>query len=115
MLKFIFLLLVCSSSYADNWTSSDTKREIAYQTLAAVDWLQTRNIARNPAYHEQNAVLGLHPSIGQVNNYFLITGLAHYLIADYLTEWRRPFQWVTVGIEFGAIAHNFSIGISARF
>lgn len=117
MLKIIFFLLISTTAFADEWTSADTYREGAYQTLAAVDWLQTRNIARAPTkYYEQNAILDSHPSVGRVNGYFALTGLAHYFIADALPEkYRAPFQYVSIGIEVGAVAHNFSIGVSAKF
>jgi len=42
--------------------------------------------------------------------------LDHYFISEALPEkYRAPFQWVTIGIEGGAVVHNFSIGISAGF
>lgn len=117
MLKFaIILLITTSSAYADEWTSTDTKREVAYQSLAVVDWLQTRNIARNPDYWEQNVLLGNHPSVARVNQYFALTGIAHYFISEALPEkYRAPFQYISIGVEIGAVAHNFSIGITVKF
>ena len=112
-----FLLFVSTSAFADEWTSTDTKREAVYLTLHTLDWAQTRNIARNPdKWYEQNAVLGKHPSVSQVDRYFITTGVLQFAIAYYLpAEYRKAFQYVTIGIEGGAVAHNFSIGISARF
>ncbi|MFZ2541846.1 MAG: hypothetical protein WAW75_08745 [Gallionella sp.] len=117
MFKFILaLLLVSSSAWADEWSREDTYREATYLTLHTMDWAQTRNIARNPNYHEQNAILGKHPSVGRVDGYFALTGLAHFAVAYYLpTEYRKAFQYVTIGIEGGAVVHNFSLGIGVRF
>ena len=115
-MKYLLLLLFISPAYADEWTTNDTYREITYQGLAAIDWLQTRNIAKNPNYYEQNPILGEHPSVGKVNAYFAITGLVHYGISKILPkEYRAPFQYVTIVVEGGAVAHNFSIGINAEF
>ena len=77
-MKYLLLLLFISPAYADEWTTNDTYREITYQGLAAIDWLQTRNIAKNPNYYEQNPILGEYPSVGKVNAYFAITGIVHY-------------------------------------
>ena len=115
-MKYLLLLLFISPAYADEWTTNDTYREIAYQGLAAIDWLQTRNIAKNPSYYEQNSILGEHPSVGRINAYFVITGLAHYGISKILTkEYRAPFQYTTIGVEIGAVVHNYSIGINIKF
>ena len=117
MLKlFLIALLLPSFACADEWTSVDTNREIAYQSLAIVDWLQTRNIARDPGYWEQNVILGSHPSIARINQYFALTGIAHYFVSKALPEkYRAPFQYVSIGVEVGAVGHNFSIGVSAKF
>lgn len=118
MLKYLLLFFLAFPCFADEWTDADTAREATFQTLATIDWLQTRNIARNPeVYWEQyNAVLGNHPSIGQVNNTFAVWMIGHYLVSKYLPqEFRAPFQYVTIGVEVGDVVHNFSIGLSAHF
>lgn len=116
MFKFIFLLLVSSSAFADDWSRADSYREAAYLTLHTMDWAQTRNIARNPAYYEQNSILGKHPSVSQVNQYFAATAALQFAVAYYLPpEYRKAFQYITLGIEFGAVTHNISLGIKATF
>ena len=47
MSKFILalLLLVSSSAFADEWSTGDTYREATFQTLWAIDALQTHTIA----------------------------------------------------------------------
>jgi hypothetical protein len=117
MFKFILaLFLISSPAFADEWSREDTYREAAYLTLHTLDWAQTREIARNPAYYEQNMYLGKHPTVRQVDRYFAAMALAHVGVAYLLpSEWRRPFQYLTIGVELGAVAHNFSIGISANF
>lgn len=115
-LLYIFLLL-SSYAFADEWTVPDTYREITYQSLAAIDWLQTRTGAKNPEeWCEINSYLGCHPSVQSVNIYFALTGLAHVAIAKALPEkYRAPFQYITIGIEAGAVGRNYLAGIRITF
>lgn len=114
---FLFPLSSCSPAFADEWSRADTWREATYQSLALIDWAQTRNIGSKPdCLYEHNSILGKHPGSGKINAYFALTGIAHAAIAYALpSEYRVPFQYITIGIEVGAVAHNFSIGISAKF
>lgn len=116
-LLFIILILLNSSTHAEEWMYTDTKREAVYLTFHTIDWLQTRTIAHNPdKWHEQNAILGKHPSIDRVDRYFALTGLAHIAVAYYLpSEYRKAFQYITIGIEMGIVAHNLSVGVEVRF
>ena len=116
-LLFIILFLLPLDLFADEWTTADTKREAVYLTLHTLDWAQTREIARNPdKWHEQNAILGKHPSVSQVDRYFIATGALQFAVAYYLpAEYRKAFQYITTGIEIGAVTHNLSIGIGVRF
>jgi len=117
MFKFIFFLLFISPSFASDWSSSDTKREAVYLVLHTADWAQTREIARNPdKWYEQNSMLGSHPSISQVDQYFIATAALQFAIAYYLpAEYRKVFQYLSITHDAGYVAHNFSIGIQARF
>ena len=110
-------MLASNTAFADKWSDGDVKREAAYLALHVIDYGQTRTIALNPdRWHEQNSVLGLHPSISQVNRYFLLTGIAHVAVAHFLPDtWRRDFQNITIGIEAGATLHNYQINIQATF
>lgn len=133
MYKLIFalLLLVSISAQADDWSTGDTYRESAFQTLLALDFLQTRNISKSSNYcgvgkqnehpnchyvQEMNNYLGACPTLGAINRYFLVGSALHAGIAYLLPEkYRAPFQYVTIGVEAGYVAHNFSIGIGVKF
>ena len=128
MKTIILAVLLCFSfnCFADEWSKADSYREATYLTFLAVDWAQTCNISRNYApcvngsnpYHcsEQNSYLGDHPTLGAVNRYFLVTATLHAGVSYLLPEkYRAPFQYVTIGVEGGYVAYNFSIGISAKF
>ena len=46
----------------------------------------------------------------------LLTGLAHYGISRALPSgYRKWWQRVTIAVEAGVVAHNFSIGVNVRF
>jgi len=117
---FIILILAamfCEQVHADEWTTADTYREATYQTLQAIDWGQTRNIAEHQStWYEQNNYLGTHPEMGAVNRYFIAGAALHAAISYVLPEsMRAPFQYATIGIEAGCVAHNYSLRIGVRF
>uniref|UniRef100_A0A6H1ZMG4 Uncharacterized protein n=1 Tax=viral metagenome TaxID=1070528 RepID=A0A6H1ZMG4_9ZZZZ len=109
---FVMLFPHCSCA-ADPWTKSDTVREAAFQTLHAVDYLQTRTIARHPEkYYERNPVLGKHPSEENVIVYFAAGAVAHGVISYYLPDpYRQIFQYVTIGLSSACVLNNFNIGL----
>jgi hypothetical protein len=120
MSKFIFVLLLLSSSaFADEWRTEDTYREVAYLTLHTIDWLQTREIAKNPdKWTEQNPIIGSpHPNIDRVDGYFALTALLHVGVAYALpAEWRKGFQYVTIARETYSVTRNYlSVGIRIPF
>lgn len=118
MRTFIFVLLfVPSLAIADPWSSRDKALEGVFIAVTAIDWLQTRDIARNPdRWTEENSILGQHPSIAEVNTYFAILTISHIALVDIIpSEYRAPFQITTIFIEYHYISSNFSLGISAEF
>lgn len=98
---------------ASDWKQADTERQLAYLLLHAVDWGQTRNIARKPdEFYEFNPLLGEHPSVKRVDSYMLVSALTHTAISYVLPPgWRRAFQHVTLSVKSGLVNHNFSIGL----
>jgi hypothetical protein len=99
-------------------SNGSLERELAYLGLHGIDWAQTRTIAKDPVkYGELNPVLGLHPTLGKVNSYFALTGLAHALLASQLSpEAAKWFQYGTIGLEAGMAGRNkFKLGIGMSF
>ena len=107
---------------ADDWTTEEKLGESVYLTLHAIDWMQTRYIAKHPVccvsdgqyqyYHEINPALGTHPSLDRVNAWFGMMAIAQPLIANALPRrWRDP--WIAAGVvmELSLTEHNASIGI----
>lgn len=101
----------------DEWTTDDTKREAVYMAFHVIDWSQTRYIAKNlDKVHELNPFLGKDPSVAQVDRHFAVGALLHTGIAYALPkEWRKKFQYITIGMEAGITARNYHIGIKMDF
>lgn len=101
----------------DAWSDSDKARQVAYYVLHAYDWGQTRYVAKHhDKFTERNPFLNDKPSVGQVNTYFAVSAIGHYLIADALDkDTRAVFQYVTIGIEGAAIKHNIRVGVKVDF
>lgn len=117
MLKFIFLMVLSASCFADEWTDGDTKREAVFLVVNTIDWGQTLNIARHPnQFYETNTHLGLHPSVAQVNKHFAIKMLENLAIAYVLPKSIRPlFQAGSIGYELNYVERNFSLHIGIQF
>ena len=119
MKYLIIIILFLSLSYpvhADQWTSKDTAYQSAFLLINAVDYLQTKEIIRNPKFYERNLILGRNPSHNAVDAYFAGSALAHTAIAYILPErYRRVWQYVFIGLQAGCVAHNFNAGVRIRF
>ena len=116
----LFLALCLWASTAQGgeaWDTTDKALGAAALTLWAVDWGQTRYIAKNPdRFYEYNQLLGEHPSVARVNNYFIGVGIAGYLLADYLSsDNRKLFLGTFAVIELGVTSHNRYLGIKVAF
>lgn len=93
----------------------DTLALISNAALVA-DWLQTRDIATDPAYTERNPILGATPSTGDVNLYFTAVLIGHNLIGRALPDaWARLYYTGVAVIEVRVVHHNYQIGIGLRF
>ena len=116
LISFLICLIPTITFAADEWTKKDTAYQAAFLTLMAADWLQTKEIARNPNYHERNFVLGRNPSQNEVDIYFLSTSILHTGIAYCLSKkYRRYWQYIFIGVEAGCVGHNYSTGIRINF
>ena len=101
----------------DSWSVADRNREIVFDVINAVDWAQTRYIAKHSnQFEELNPILGKHPSISQVNWYFLSETIGHSLVTYAIpARWRPFWQGMTIGVELETTVHNARIGIRMEF
>ena len=130
IMKMISTIIICtilfsfSIVFAEDWTKEDTYRELTWTALLIMDYSQTMNIARHTdKYQEYNPILGSHPSRSSVNMYMLSAALLHpiisYLLPPKSEKWkyinRENFQYITIGVEIGAVANNIGAGIGVSF
>jgi len=103
-------------AHAHDWTAEEKGWAAAWLATRAVDWAQTRHIARNPErFHELNPFIGRHPSLGEVNRSFLMTTGLGLLMAHYLPQYRKGMLQAWVAVSVGMTARNAAIGIRMEF
>ncbi len=93
---------------------ADFALELAFQSALYVDYRQTRRITAQPEkYFETNALLGKHPSLPRVKNYFLGAAVGHLVVSELLPygPYRTAWQAATLVIEANTIAINVNIGL----
>ena len=114
-MRLVLMFLVSGSLLAGDWSHGDTVREGVVLGTLLVDWAQTRQIqAHSDRWHEVNPLIGRQN--GQVNRYFIAGALVHMGVAYLLPpKARKVFQYVTIGMEAGCIANNYSIGVRFSF
>jgi len=117
LISIILLVILCSvPAYADEWTQEDTAWQATTLLIMGADWLQTKEIARNPEYYETNPLLGRNPGQNEIDTYFLGCAVVHSAIAYYLPKkYRRYWQCVWIGVEAGCVGHNINAGIQLKF
>lgn len=101
----------------DPWNTEQKVALTIAVSAIAIDWLQTRQIAKNPdKFKEYNPVLGKHPSVGEVNVYFAIATGALLLVADFLpSEYRTAVLGGIAFMEVSMVGNNYVHGISVRW
>ena len=101
----------------DPWETTDYALAGAAVAALAVDWGQTRHIAKNPnRFIETNPVLGTSPSVGKVDAYFVGSMLGTVALAHVLpSEWRQMFLGGVLALELGVVSQNRSLGIKMAF
>ncbi len=102
----IFILFLCGCSMNQSLL-------ISSNALLAADWMQTSKVARHPnEYHENNILLGRHPSTGAVNTYFASAILLNTAIYPVMPKKLRPWWYGGLTLfEAAVVSHNLSIGI----
>ena len=113
LLLLAALALPCK---AEDWTREDSYRQAAIAVLQVVDWGQTRYIAKHPEFHEVNPLIGKHPSIGRVNNYFAISIPANAAISALIpSKYRTLWQTGRLMVQVSLVSYNKGVGIGMEF
>ena len=108
---YLLLLLPLTCNADVNWY------QVSANTLLAADWLQTRNIADNPAYCEKNNILGEYPSRKEVDTYFITSIVLVNAIGSYvLPEKYSDMFYLTVAtIQGRTVLRNYQLGVKFKF
>lgn len=112
------LLSFCAVASATDrsWSDSQIRWAAGAAVLHAIDWGQTRDIARQPdSYHERNPILGPHPTLGDVNRHFIVFGAVTAALVHFLPQYRDTLLKVYVGYQMVNTTRNFSIGLRLNF
>lgn len=113
-------MLACSinAHAADTWSTTDKVLAGAFLSSLTADYLQTRQIAREPDrwYEQGNPLLGDQPSASRVNIIFLTSAVVTLGVAHILpSKWRKVLLVSGTVIEAGFAAHNARIGLKVGF
>ncbi len=109
----IIMIALLAGLFA-GWTPTQKVLWGTYTAAWLVDFGQTRYIAENPDdfFEEQSAYLiGKHPSVGAVNNFFLAQYVLNYFIADNIGDNRTWYLGIATFIHIDCAVNNASIGI----
>ena len=111
----IFFLVGCSTHTKElkkyPITDKDTTGLVVFNTLNAVDAIQTLEILSNPIYAEANPLIaGLGPKGALV--FFVGKSILHYKMTEYIPpEWRNWWYLGSTIPTGAAVGHNYSIGV----
>ena len=113
---FLLAFPAYGEPFAD-WDRTDSMLLGSALTLTAIDWGQTRDIAQHPErFSESNPILGAHPSVGRVDNYFLISMAGIVGLSAVLPS--RTRKYVLGGVTFVeavVVINNHGAGIRVSF
>lgn len=126
MKKWIFaLLLISQSSYAqwgeegEFWTDQKLTDSlwVAMNAGFVLDWAQTRHIADHPEeWSEINTDLGIHPTTGEVNRYFLSYAIGVNALYFFTPDKLKPYlSSVYIIPRYDAVDKNYEAGIKLEF
>lgn len=106
----VLAALLSAPAMADGgpgWSPRD-RAWLGLQTAALViDWGQTRRIAAEPhRWSETNPLLPRQPTMGQVNQHFLISGAVLTGLAVWSPWWRRNVMPGIAMMQIGVVSRN---------
>lgn len=96
------------------WTERERLLLGATIGVMAVDWGQTRMIAKKPEqeFFEYNPLLGKNPTVGEIDTYFAVAMLATWGTAHLLpNKYRSTFLGAMLLLETTIVIRNHEIGL----
>ena len=111
VLAAVMLCGCASFKPPENWTKADTRRQIAYSSILALDAATTARMHERPGLKEGSSMarifIGKHPEPTEVYVASALLGVAHYwLMRRMKPERRRILQWFTIAAHAQAVRQN---------
>lgn len=98
---------------ADEWSPLDVTLQAAVLSTIIIDMNQTMGINDRPDLIEANPFLGTDPSDQMAVAFISGSMIAHTMIANRLSGWKRTvWQLSVLAAEVAAVTNNFSNGLS---
>ena len=114
--RAIILFFALTVTYTAKAEDSLRVNYVLMNTTLAIDWLQTREISRNPNFFELNPILGKYPSKRDVDLYFLTATILINVGARALPpKYERHFINAVSTIQLFTIGRNAALGVNLRF
>ena len=106
------LSLLPATRATAQWKNEHTALAIASSVAITTDWLLAANATRRGTFDEMNPILGLRPSVGQLNTYNLVILASNLAIGRLLPSKFRTL-WFTAVTSFEAaiVLHQYNIGL----
>lgn len=131
----LLVVMVCGQAYAyefaEKWDKADTALQVTYLAMTAVDFAQTRWMARQDwewdgNHYKEFCPLFFNDKPHEDATWLIPAGMVlHTLIAlalppkyeifGFETYPRRTWQMFWIGLETGAIINNASVGVKVEF
>jgi hypothetical protein len=116
MKTLLYLILLLPSICLGQWTPEQKGLAAAALVVTAIDYGQTRTVAKDPRWHEENPLMGRHPSTRKVAAHFIAVPVLTYFVLDNISSENRSLALkVILAVEIGFVAHNYSLGVRASF
>lgn len=111
------LLFVRPCAAADPWDAGEKLLAGTALVTTVIDWGQTRYAMKHPgSWSESNRIMGAHPSMGRVNNYYgaviVLGGVTAHLLPH---EYRKLFLWGVTTVELMQVGRNYGLGLRTSF
>jgi hypothetical protein len=115
----VIFVLLSSVVHAESqeWTTDEKLWGATAGVLLLGDWATTNNMTHryNENYHENNPLLGKHPTSNTVNLYFLLAAPTVYLLSDQVPEYRKEILQAVSMVELIMVGNNLRIGLHFQF
>lgn len=111
------LRMTRTASVRLSWSATDVALAGAFTAALLIDAGQTRGLARGgwQGYRETNPILGARPSVGDINTYTAVSGLAVLGAAAVLPARLRPWLLsAALAVETFTIAGTVREGVAIR-